>query len=108
MALLDGVGRYQKVMRIGLTDRQGSIDLVVGRESVSNHSPQIVKALPTDQQNWDEEQMSKMGMLQHELLMLSGESSVDFYLLAEDEELIKLFANKATYQEMLDYINENY
>jgi hypothetical protein len=52
--------------------------------------------------------MSKMGMLQHELLMLSGESSVDFYLLAEDEELIKLFANKATYQEMLDHINENY
>jgi len=40
--------------------------------------------------------------------MLSGESSVDFYLLAEDEELIKLFANKATYQEMLDHINENY
>ena len=52
--------------------------------------------------------MSKMGELQHELLMLSGESTVDFYLLAEDEGLIKLFTNKATYEEMLEYINENY
>jgi hypothetical protein len=52
--------------------------------------------------------MSKMGMLQHELLMLSGESSVDFYLLADDTELINLYANKATYAQMLEYINENY
>lgn len=42
------------------------------------------------------------------LLILSGESSVEVSLLAEDIELLNLIKKDASKETCLDYINENY
>lgn len=52
--------------------------------------------------------MAKMAGLIHELSMLSGDSYVAVELLLEDEELVKLVSQKTPYDELLEYINENY
>jgi hypothetical protein len=40
--------------------------------------------------------------------MLSGESSIDPNLLAEDEALIEMILTGTDYAELLDYVNDNY
>jgi hypothetical protein len=46
--------------------------------------------------------------MNHMLNMLSGGSSVDFYLLAEDNTLLAMITEGQTYDTCLNYINENY
>lgn len=46
--------------------------------------------------------------MNHMLNMLSGGSSVDFYLLAEDNTLLTMITEGQTYDTCLNYINENY
>jgi hypothetical protein len=46
--------------------------------------------------------------MNHMLNMLSGESTVDFYLLAEDDTLLAMISEGQTYYTCLNYINENY
>jgi hypothetical protein len=46
--------------------------------------------------------------MNHMLNMLSGSSTVDFYLLAEDDTLLAMITEGQTFDTCLDYINENY
>jgi hypothetical protein len=46
--------------------------------------------------------------MNHMLNMLSGSSTVDFYLLAEDDFLLGMITEGQTFETCLDYINENY
>jgi hypothetical protein len=46
--------------------------------------------------------------MNHMLNMLSGSSTVDFYLLSQDEFLLSMIADGQTFETCLDYINENY
>jgi hypothetical protein len=54
------------------------------------------------------ERRVKMTNLKQTLLMLSGESSIDPNLLAEDEALIEMILTGTDYAELLDYVNDNY
>jgi len=42
------------------------------------------------------------------LLMLSGESTVDINLLAESQELFDLIKKNTPYNELLEWVNENF
>lgn len=42
------------------------------------------------------------------LNMLSMQSSVDFYMLADDSNIRELYAGGASYSYILNYVNENY
>ena len=42
------------------------------------------------------------------LTMLSMQSSVDYYMLADDGAIRELYADGETYETILDYVNENY
>jgi hypothetical protein len=42
------------------------------------------------------------------LLMLSNESTVDLYLLAESQELFDLIKKDTPYTELLAWVNENF
>lgn len=42
------------------------------------------------------------------LLLLSGESTIDFYLLTEDEGLKQLIKSGESQEKCLEYLNENY
>lgn len=42
------------------------------------------------------------------LMMLSGESTVDFYELASDPTLIQMIRTSSSYEELLDYVNESW
>ena len=46
--------------------------------------------------------------MNHMLNMLSGSSTVDFYLLSQDEFLLSMIVDGQTFETCLDYINENY
>lgn len=46
--------------------------------------------------------------VRHLLMSLSAETTVDVWLLAENEELAELYKSGATYEAMLDWVNENY
>lgn len=46
--------------------------------------------------------------VRHLLMSLSAESTVDVWLLAENEELAELYKSGATYEQMLEWVNENY
>lgn len=46
--------------------------------------------------------------VRHLLMSLSAETTVDVWLLAENEELAELYKSGATYEEMLAWVNENY
>ena len=49
-----------------------------------------------------------MNKLNHILSMLSGESQIDVFLLAEDEALVEMIMSGTDYEELLDYLNDNY
>lgn len=49
-----------------------------------------------------------MNYLTSMLVMLSGESTVMVQELAENPDLIALIKADTDYEELLDYINENY
>ena len=40
--------------------------------------------------------------------MLSAQSSVDHFLIANDYDIRLMFADGATYETLLNYVNENY
>jgi hypothetical protein len=42
------------------------------------------------------------------LMMLSNESTVDVNLLAESQELFDLIKNNTPYNELLEWVNENF
>lgn len=42
------------------------------------------------------------------LMRLAAETTIDAYLLMEDEELVELIKSGATYETLLDHCNENY
>ena len=42
------------------------------------------------------------------LMRLSAETTVDAYLLMEDTELVQLLNGGATYDALLEYVNDNY
>ena len=47
--------------------------------------------------------------LKNRILMLSGESTIPVGILLEDEDFIEyLTEEKPTYEQALDYLNENY
>jgi hypothetical protein len=46
--------------------------------------------------------------LSHNLNILSGESTVPVYVLANEPELINLIMNNATLEEALEWVNENF
>ena len=46
--------------------------------------------------------------VRHLLMSLSAETTVDAWLLAEDEALAEMWKDGATYEAMLEYVNENY
>ena len=46
--------------------------------------------------------------VRHLLMSLSAETTVDPWLLAENEELAELYKSGATYEQMLEWVNENY
>lgn len=47
--------------------------------------------------------------LKNTIMMLSGESTIPVYLLLEDEDFLEyLTEEKPTYEEALEYLNENY
>lgn len=52
--------------------------------------------------------MAKMASIQHEIMMLSGESTVPAELLFENETLVEMILKNVPYQELLDYVNENW
>ena len=52
--------------------------------------------------------MAKMAGLIHELSMLSGESFVPVELLLENEELVEMIRQDKSYEECLNFINENF
>lgn len=49
-----------------------------------------------------------MNKLNHILSMLSGESQIDVFLLAEDESLVEMIVNGTEYTELMNYLKENY
>jgi hypothetical protein len=46
--------------------------------------------------------------VRHLLMRLSAETTVDAWLLAENEELAEMWKDGATYEQMLEWVNENY
>jgi len=44
----------------------------------------------------------------HTISMLAGATTVDGYLLAEDDNILEMIANGETIDTMVAYINENY
>lgn len=42
------------------------------------------------------------------LAMLAMQTTVDYYLLADDENIREYYANGASYEHIRNYINENY
>lgn len=42
------------------------------------------------------------------LMRLAAETTIDAYLLMEDEELVELIKSGAAYESLLEYCNENY
>ncbi len=46
--------------------------------------------------------------VRHLLMRLSAETTVDAWLLAENEDLAKMYVDGATYEEMLEWVNENF
>lgn len=42
------------------------------------------------------------------LMRLAAETTIDAYLLAEDEELMELIHSGATYEKLFEYCEENY
>lgn len=46
--------------------------------------------------------------MNHILMMLSGESFIDFYELASDPILIQRIRTGESYESLLDYLNEAY
>lgn len=47
-------------------------------------------------------------VVRHLLMRLSAETTVDAWLLAENEELAEMWKDGATYEQMLEWVNENY
>jgi hypothetical protein len=41
-------------------------------------------------------------------MRLSAETTVDAWLLAENEELAEMWKDGATYEQMLEWVNENH
>lgn len=46
--------------------------------------------------------------VRHLLMRLSAETTVDAWLLAENEELAEMWKDGATYEQMLEWVNENF
>jgi hypothetical protein len=46
--------------------------------------------------------------LNQTLSMLSGESQIDVFLLAEDESLVEMIVNGTEYTELMNYLKDNY
>ena len=42
------------------------------------------------------------------LMRLAAETTVDAYLLTEDENVVALIRDGAEYEELLEYVSENY
>jgi len=42
------------------------------------------------------------------LMRLAAETTIDAYLLMEDEEFVELLNSGATYETLFEYCNENY
>lgn len=53
-------------------------------------------------ESWDNLQVGT------KLRILAGAALIEFYLVAEDTDFIELIIKGATYEEGMEYLNENY
>ncbi len=58
--------------------------------------------------NKQEQSARSLFTIKTTLNMLSMQSSVDYYMLADDGNIRELYSGGASYSHILNYVNENY